>query len=284
MRMIFGLVLMMGVALAGGAVYLAQGYIDEHQTALAKERAYNIPLTDIIVAKKKLKYGDEITKKDIALIKWPVPAVPKGAFKTPEEIFAKGGDELRTVIRTMEQGEPILAVKVTEPGEGAGLTSLLEPGMRAFTIRVDVATGVSGFLRPGDRVDVFWTGRPVGGARNGGNITQLIETGIELVAVDQTSQTDSTRANIARTVTAQVTPLQVARLAQAQNSGRLSLALMGTRDTIVAEAPEVNQRFLLGVEDEVREEIVAEVVEPKQCTIRTRRGSEVVEMPIPCSN
>ena len=53
-------------------------------------------------------------------------------------------------------------VKVTDPGEEAGVTSQLEPGMRAFALRVDVASGVSGFLRPGDRVDIYWTGS-VGG-------------------------------------------------------------------------------------------------------------------------
>ena len=45
-----------------------------------------------------------------------------------------------------------------EPGQDAGVSSRLSKGMRAFAIRVDVATGVSGFLRPGDRVDVYWSG------------------------------------------------------------------------------------------------------------------------------
>ena len=279
MRLVFGLVLILGIALAGGAVYLAQGYIGQHRAALAKERASNVPLTDIIVAKAQLKYGDELNSESFKLVKWPVPSVPEGAFKSKEELLSKGEDELRLVLRPIEKGEPILAVKVTEPGEGAGLTSLLEAGMRAFTIRVDVASGVSGFLRPGDRVDVFWTGNN-GNARRGGDVTKLIEPGVELIAVDQSSTNDANTAVIARTVTAQVTPQQVARLAQAQNSGRLSLALVGTKDVTIASANDVDQSELLGIE----EEIVVEAEQERTCSIRTRRGADVVEIPIPCTN
>ncbi|MEM6478618.1 MAG: Flp pilus assembly protein CpaB [Pseudomonadota bacterium] len=280
MRMVFGLVLILGVALAGGAVYLAQGYISEYRAALAKERAVNIPLTEIIIAKDRLEYGDEITKDDVALVRWPVPAVPEGAFKSREDLFARGDDYLRSVVRTMEKGEPILAVKVTEPGEGVGLTSLLDPGTRAFTIRVDVQTGVSGFLRPGDKVDVYWTGQaPNPDGRGGRDTTMLIENAVEIVAIDQTSKTDLVGANVARTITTQVSPQQVARLAQAQNSGRLSLALVGSRDTTVAQVIDVDQDTLLGV---VRQQ-AAEVQEEQKCSIRTRRGADVVEIPIPCT-
>jgi len=281
MRLVFGLVLIVGVALAGGAVYMAQGYISEHRAALAKERASNVPLTDIVIAREQLKYGDEITLEHVSMMRWPVPSVPEGAFMSPEEFFSQGEEELRIALRAMEVGEPILAVKVTEPGEGAGLTSLLAPGTRAFTIRVDVQTGVSGFLRPGDRVDVFWTGQAAGAnARRGNDITRLIEPNVELIAVDQSSETDTSGANIARTVTAQVSPQQVARLAQAQNSGRLSLALVGAQDDSVASVTEVNQNLLLGV----KEEKVVEAAKPQSCSIKTRRGAEVVEIPIPCTD
>ncbi|MEM1236089.1 MAG: Flp pilus assembly protein CpaB [Pseudomonadota bacterium] len=279
MRMVFGLVLIIGIALAGGAVYMAQGYISQHRAALARERASSVPMTDIIVANAQLKYGDEIGENSFKLVKWPKPSVPEGAFMSREELFSNGDEEFRLALRPIEKGEPILAVKVTEPGEGAGLTSLLEPGMRAFTIRVDVASGVSGFLRPGDRVDVFWTGNN-GANRRAGDVTKLIEPGVELIAVDQNANTDTNTAIIARTVTAQVTPQQVARLAQAQTSGRLSLALVGAQDESLARATDVDQRELLGLE----EEKVVEAEQERSCSIRTRRGAEVVEIPIPCTN
>ena len=51
-------------------------------------------------------------------------------------------------------------------------------------------------------------------------------------------------------------------------------------DETVAEAIEVDQRSLLGIQkQEQKAEKTLEV-----CTIRTRRGAEVVELPIPCRN
>ncbi|WP_417672833.1 Flp pilus assembly protein CpaB [Pseudodonghicola sp.] len=285
MRAIFGLVLIVGVALAGGAVMMAKNYIADYQQALATERSTHqevVPLTDVYVASHPLRYGEPLTKKDVRKVRWPKAAVPEGAFTDLDALVPAQPDRARVVLRAMEKDEAILAVKVTGPGEDAGITSQLARGMRAFAIRVDVATGVSGFLRPGDRVDVYWTGDPGRATEGGrGDITRLIESRVQLIAVDQTASDDVSGATIARTVTVSVLPEQVAALAQAQSSGKLSLALVGAGDDTVAQPIEVDQRALLGL-DVLKPRF--EETKPEVCTIRTRRGSEVVEIPIPCTN
>ncbi|MEM6589856.1 MAG: Flp pilus assembly protein CpaB [Pseudomonadota bacterium] len=289
MRLVFGLVLIVGVGLAGFAVYLAQSYIQGYQTQLANERANRAPgidTVDVYVAAKSLKYGQELNEDDVRLRAFPRESLPEGVFETEEELFPEGPSEVRTVLRSIEENEAILAVKVTEAGEEAGITSQLERGMRAFAIKVDVTSGVSGFLRPGDRVDIYWTGNVGLGLRrenNGteGAVTKLIETNVDLIAIDQEANQDMTDAVIARTVTVAVRPEQVAALAQAQSSGRLSLSLVGAEDDYVAEAISVDQLGLLGIEAQVVE-AAPEVQEV--CTIRTRRGGEVIETPIPCAN
>ncbi|WP_299688263.1 Flp pilus assembly protein CpaB [uncultured Tateyamaria sp.] len=285
MRMVFGLVLVAGVALAGGAVYMAKNYIGQYQTALAKERAQRekiVPTVPVFVAERQLKYGEALTAEDVRTVDWPETAIPEGAFTADNPLFPEGVTDPRVVLRVMEKNEAILAVKVTEPGEEAGITSRLERGMRAFAIKVDVATGVSGFLRPGDRVDVYWTGRvdqSLSQAR--GEVTKLIEAGVKLIAIDQNTQGDLDGATIAQTVTVAASPSQVAGLAQAQSTGRLSLSLVGAEDDTIAGAIEVDQRSLLGITEEAE---IAEVEEEQTCSIRTRRGAEVVEIPIPCTN
>ena len=282
MRMVFGLVLMLGLGLAGFAVYMAKNYITAYQMELAKERAAAAKIVrtvDVYVSGRQLRYGETLNKEDVVAVKWPDTAIPEGAFTEIEAIFPADTDDLRTVLRTMEKGEPLMAVKVTEPGQGAGITSQLERGMRAFAIKVDVTSGVSGFLRPGDRVDVYWTGRVANQDR--GDVTKLIEANVRLIAVDQTANGDASEAMIARTVTVAALPQQVAALAQAQSTGRLSLSLVGAEDDTTAEAIEVDQRSLLGLAE--RPVAVAPVQE-RVCTIRTRRGAEVVEIPIPCTN
>lgn len=285
MRAVFGLVLIVGVALAGGAVMMAKKHISAYQNELARERAARaeaVPMVDVFITTKPLKYGERLSKEAVRAVRWPENAIPEGAFTTLDALFPpQSGEKLRVVLRAMEKDEAVMAIKVTAPGEDAGITSRLQRGMRAFAIKVDVSSGVSGFLRPGDKVDVYWTGMMPGASAARGEVTRLIETNIELVAVDQSAGGDINEAIIARTVTVAVRPEQVAALAQAQTTGRLSLALVGAGDDTIASMVEVDQRSLLGLG---ALEAPQEVEKEKVCTIRTRRGAEVVEIPIPCTN
>ncbi len=327
MRVVFGLVLILGIALAGFAVYLANGYVNSYRVALAKAKSSEaIATVDVYVATRRMNYGDKLEQDAVRVVKFPRASVPEGTFlaqggalpyhkpwdeldeatqqrlrksaapgtnprrdgmKISEiaDLFPDTGEE-RYVLRTIEKGEAVLASKVTDPGQDAGIISRLGRGMRAFAIKVDVTSGVSGFLRPGDRVDVYWTGR-VGSYGNGGrgstDVTKLIETGVRLIAVDQSAYSEAGANTIARTVTVSVKPQQVAALAQAQSTGRLSLALVGSGDTSEVGPVEVDQMSLLGLEAPVEEEVV-EVERAPVCTIRTRKGGEMVEIPIPCTN
>lgn len=284
MRAVFGLVFIVGIALAGGAVFMAKNYITAYQAELAKERAARaavVPTVDVFVAEHPLRYGETLTRDAVRVVKWPETAIPEGAFTSIEALFPPESKENRVVLRAMEKDEAIMALKVTEPGEDAGITSRLERGMRAFAIRVDVASGVSGFLRPGDRVDVYWTGSNRGTGEGNGEVTRMIEAGVQLIAVDQSAGDDLDGTVIARTVTVAASPEQVAALAQAQSTGSLSLALVGAEDDTIASAIEVDQRSLLGLGER---QAAPEIAKERVCTIRTRRGAEVVEIPIPCTN
>lgn len=283
MRAVFGIVLIAGLGLAGFAVYMVQGYFSEQETALARERAkanQMVETVKIFAPSRSVKYGEELTPEDVVLIDYAIGNLPEGVFGTEEEMFPLGSDQPRMVLRAMEKFEPILATKVTKAGEMAGITSLLSRGMRAFTIKVDVSSGVSGFLRPGDRVDVYWTGRPGG---RSATLTQLIRTAVEIIAIDQSSDSNQAGAVVARTVTVQVSPQDVGALAQAQTTGKLSLSLVGAGDDTVAGEILVDQRTLLGLEEEP-EQIVEQKAAPQVCTIRQRKGAEVIEIPIPCTD
>ncbi len=285
MRAVFGLVLLAGLALAGFAVYMVQGHLGEQETALARERAkanQMVTTTKIYAPNRTLKYGEEVTADDVVLIDYAVAYLPEGVLRSSEDLFPEGENKPRMVLRQMEKNEPILVSKVTGAGEMAGITSLLARGKRAFTIKVDVSSGVSGFLRPGDHVDIYWTGKANTGNSNQ-NVTQLIRTAVEIIAIDQSSDYNQSGAVVARTVTVQVSPQDVGALAQAQSTGKLYLALVGVGDDTVAGDVLVNQQSLLGLV----EEAVVEAPEPeaeKVCTIRQRRGAEVLEIPIPCTN
>lgn len=277
MRLVFGAVLIAGVGLAGFAVFQTQKYVSQMQSELveARRNANTTEMVNVFVTGKALRYGQQLTRDDVRVAPFPSYAVPAGAYTDVDALFPNGSDS-RIVLRAMEELEPIMTVKLTEPGKQAGITSHLSPGMRAFTIPVNQTSGVAGFLRPGDHVDVFWTGRTA----DQGEVTQLIQAHMHLIAVDQSADMDrTTNVSAARTVTVEATPQQAAALAQAQGSGRLSLALVGVDDTRTSEQVEMTQDRMLGI---VREERRVEV--EQKCHIRTRRGGDMVMIEIPCTN
>lgn len=277
MRSLFAIVLLAGVALAGFAVYMTQDYISSMQRELAEARAGQgdaVEMGQIVLAQRDLRFGEPLDKDALVEAPWPVYALPEDAFTRIEDLVSEGSSR-RVVLRAMDAREPIFPSKVSAPGADAGITSRLSRGMRAFTIQVNVTTGVSGFLRPGDHVDVFWTGRT-----SNGEITRLIQSQLRLIAVDQSADMDrQSSVAVARNVTVEASPSQIAALAQAQSTGRLSLALVGLDDDS-AEFAEIDQRRLLGIEETPE----AVVEEAEECHIRTRRGGELVLIEIPCTN
>lgn len=291
MRLVFGLVLIAGLGMAGFAVKMAMDYVGTYEAALAAERQKTnetIATTPIYVAKRPLAYGEMVTEDDVILARYPTNILPEGYFDEARPV-AEDGAAPRLVLRAIEQHEPLLTVKLSEPGGDAGLVSRLNPGERAFAIKVDVASGVSGFLRPGDMVDIYWTGRPQGrdGGLPDGEVTRLIESTVRLIAIDQMANTETREVAIARTVTVAATPLQVAALAQAQSTGRMSLSLVGLEDGAAVTGPiEVDERDLLGIGEPTQTALAPAPQQPRkqQCTIRTRRGGDVIETPIPCTN
>lgn len=279
MRLIFALIFVVGIGIAGTAVYLAKEQFTtlQRENAELERRAANIvDSVPVIVAKTDLAYGVPLKRENVQEVLFPKNAIPQSSFNSLDDLFGPPGTEPRTVLRSMVKDEVIMASKVTEFGKDAGITSRLEPGMRAFTIKVDQQSGVSGFLKPGSYVDIYWAG-----SVNGAQKTLLLFPNVQLIAIDQNFDEDTTRPTLARTVTAQVTPQDAAKMQQAQSTGRLSLSLRGAVEAdagIDTSAPiEETQQTLLGIEEVVEEEV-------EKCFQRERRGGELIVTEIPCSS
>lgn len=289
--MVVALVLVLGVALAGAAVYMAQQQISQFQSErdmLMAEQANAPQLVDVVVLRRALAYGERFTAADLGVIKMQEGHLPEGIFHiiatpqdAPEEtqaasVFPGGETRPRAALRSYDAYEAILANKITAPGVDAGIMATLSPNMRAFTISVNATTGVSGFLRPGDRVDVYWSGEV-----NGEKVTKLIDTNLRLIAIDQSADADrSEETKVATTVTAEVTPEQVAALTLAQGTGELTLSLVGMQNTSDPGAIEIDRNKLLGIQVQEAVKVESERV----CTVKMRKGTELVETPIPCKN
>jgi pilus assembly protein CpaB len=110
----------------------------------------------VLVADRDFQRGERIAAESIKWVDWPDKALSP-AYITE----ASGGDpaELeKAVARTsIIAGEPIIEAKIVRAGSSGLLAAVLEPGMRAVTMRISPETGVSGFILPGDHVDIYYS-------------------------------------------------------------------------------------------------------------------------------
>ena len=117
------------------------------------------------------------------------------------------------------------------------MPSLIPPGMRAVSVRVNEVVSVAGFVQPGTRVDVLLTGNP------GGATEQQTSTVLENVAVLATGQrlerNAAGEASSAPVITLLVSPDDAQKLTLAGNQGRIQLTLRNPVDTKQEELPSV---------------------------------------------
>lgn len=279
MRIVSILVFLIGIVIAGTVAYMVTQRLSEQQRQvndLQGRIQKNVTMVKVAVTKRDLRYGVRLKESDVSFVDWPERNLPANVYRSWDDLFGEkdAKKDPRTVLRAMDKGEIVSARKVTDFGEDAGVASKLQRGMRAFALRVNVSSGVSGFLRPGDKIDIYWTG-----SAGGQTVSRLILDGVELIAIDQVSDKDAARPTVARTITVSVSPLTVASLAQAQATGNLQMSLRGVEDDTDSGTIEVNQTDLLGDRSAAP---AAPVQQKKVCTIKQRIDGNRVDVEVPC--
>lgn len=127
------------------------------------------------------------------------------------------GDQRRIVLRAIEPGELILDSKITKFGESPRMSMNLGKGRHAVSISVDVVSSVSGFVAPGDRVDILLTR-----TLEDQLVSSVILQNITIIAVDQRANSETVSPRVGRTVTVEVDTTQAQKLALAQRVDSLS--------------------------------------------------------------
>ncbi len=225
MRIIAVLVLVFGVALAGGALFFASEYFKELNASMARQDQGPATVR-VLVAKQALGYGATLQPENLQWVEWPKAAVPPGAFTSVEELLGEKGDQRRIVLRSIEPGEPVLETKITKFGESPRMSMNLSAGMRAVSIKIDAVSGVAGFVAAGDRVDILLTR-----TQEDRLVSSVILQDITVIAVDQRANSETSSVRVGRTVTVEVNTTQAQKLALAQQVGKLSLTLRGIGET-----------------------------------------------------
>jgi pilus assembly protein CpaB len=181
------------------------------------------PGEEVVVAADDLQVGVKIEDKDIRLVHFPSGDLPAGCFHQKTKLVGRG------VVLPIAKGEFVLPNKLAGENAGSGLPSLIPPGMRALSVRVNDTTSVSGFVQPGTRVDVLLTGNPQGS--NEQQTTTVLEN-VAVIATGQRLERNSAgEPQSAPVVTLLVSPDDAQRLTLASTQGHIQLALRNPLDT-----------------------------------------------------
>ena len=203
------------------AVFVAQSWLDsatENRMRSLNAQKKPVATRTIVVASKPLRFGMELTAPQLREMVWPEAELPNGSFAKISEVVEGGR---RVVLTPIEVNEPILASKVTGPGQRATLSSMLRDGLKAFTIRVNDVDGVAGFVLPGDRVDVALTRQVDKNLAT----TDIVLQNARVLAVDQVADERTDKPAVAKAVTLEVDVIGAQKLSLSANIGSLSLML-----------------------------------------------------------
>jgi pilus assembly protein CpaB len=189
---------------------------------------------------------------------WPEGQLPAGAFAKIDDVLRDGK---RIVLAAIEPNEPVLSVKITGAGQRATLSALVQPGMKAVTIRVNDVDGVGGFVQPGDHVDVALT-RQVDKENAS---TQVVLQDVKVLAIDQVADQRQANPAVAKSATLEVDTVGAQKLGLAGSVGTLSLLLRKAGETSSERSPRITLKDLFN-------DVVGDIGRGGSATITVRRG------------
>src|SRR5580704_10556178 len=181
------------------------------------------PGEEVVVAADDLQVGTKIEDKDVHLVHFPSGELPAGVFHQKNKVVGRG------IVLPIAKGEFVLPLKLAGENAGFGLPSLIPPGMRAVSVRVNDTTSVSGFVLPGTHVDVLLTGSPQGSSDP--QTTTVLEN-VAVIATGQRLERNSAgEPQTTPVITLLVSPDDAQKLTLASNQGHIQLALRNPLDT-----------------------------------------------------
>ena len=212
------------LTLAGGTALLVRSYLaqkngEAEQQALARPAA---PQKFVLVARGAILRGQILKPQDLSWQVWPEGGIDKNYVQVgtrTAESFA--GWVARDPFAA---GEPISDAKIVSPGSRGFLAAVLRPGMRAISVPVSVTSGISGFVFPGDQVDILITHR-TGHGESQHEAAETVLQDVRVIGIDQKLDSKNGEALVAHTATFEVTPKQSEMIAVATEIGKLSLTL-----------------------------------------------------------
>jgi pilus assembly protein CpaB len=215
---------LVALTLAGGTAILVRSFLAQKNgeveaQALARPAAAQ---KFVLVARGAITRGQILKPQDFAWQVWPEGGIDKNYIqvgtRTPESFAGWVARD------PFAAGEPISDAKIVSPGSRGFLAAVLHPGMRAISVPVTATSGISGFIFPGDEVDILITHQLTGHDEQH-RAAETVLQDVRVIGIDQKLDSKSGEPLVAHTATLEVTPKQSEMIAVAAEIGKLSLSL-----------------------------------------------------------
>ena len=186
-------------------------------------QAEKLETQEVVVASSDLPWGTKLEPDMMKTVRYLKDSIPPGAAGDIESITG------RVLIVPMKMSEPILANKMApEDVTAGGVAAVLEPGMRAVAVKGDKVSGISGFIRPGNKVDVYVT--ITNPDTNQSTTKQVLENILVLATGVEMYNDENNKQAPVDVYTLAVTPAQAEELLLVASKGRLQFALRNQKD------------------------------------------------------
>jgi pilus assembly protein CpaB len=254
--------LLLAVGFAIIASVMALGWLQRQAALKPSHRGKPI---FVVVANTGVNPDTLLGLAQLKTVVWHQGMPPKGSFGNPEQVVG------RLTMASLMAGELVTEAKLVPKGGLPGITALLSPNQRAMTVKVDEASGVAGFLSPGDRVDVVVIVDRGPFAKN--PFSKLLFQNLKVLGTGQKIETrPGDKPQIVPTITLEVSPAEGERLALAAQEGRISLVLRGQGDRLSVDTLGVDASQLFGRPQKAAP--VSPVSAPPRRTVEVIRGNE----------
>ncbi|MGI5927752.1 MAG: Flp pilus assembly protein CpaB [Thermacetogeniaceae bacterium] len=183
----------------------------------------DVSQSSVVVAKSTIPQHTRITSEMLTTESITEDAVHPEALKEINE--AVGGISRSEIVK----GEQVLGSRVATEERRASLSYRIPEHLRGISIPVAEVPGVSGYISPGDKVDVMvaYDDREINETLT---VYTVVQNVLVLAAGEFTQEQDNEERHLVSTVTLGVTPAQAEVLAYANLRGTFHLTLRSPLD------------------------------------------------------
>lgn len=219
------LLLLIALVTALAAALTARHLLTNVQQTSPGSPVASVETVPVVVAINRIPMLSSVKANDVKVIQFPRgqlpfdPSLPAGGYSYVSQVPEVVG---KFVTQTIYPGEPLVRQRLRDNLGASPLAHVVANSQRAVAIRINDVTGVGGFLKHGDRVDILLTHRP---PDSGSLRTDLIAQAVKVLAIDQDPSEDRDKPVVARTVTLELCPQEAQEIVRAMETGTIQLTL-----------------------------------------------------------